>query len=264
MTHSSQQIRQTEGGFTLVELAIVMIIIGLLIGGILKGQELITNARVSSTVAQVKAVESGIGGFRDKYAALPGDVRGASTRLPSCAAGLCATDPAVGTGGDGVISNTGPASDPGLAVGRTTESGLAFIHLAAAGMIGGVQSTATAVGAGASNPTTPLGGAWTMGTTTGAAATGVVLPTGLASGVYIETTPAVAAAVPATDAQVMTPSSAANIDRKLDDGLPNTGNVRAVGHATPAATTCTSTATAAGVYNESLGGTVCGVIAKVQ
>ena len=46
-----------QKGFTLVELAIVMTIIGLLIGGVLKGQELMENARVTSTVAQVKGYE---------------------------------------------------------------------------------------------------------------------------------------------------------------------------------------------------------------
>ena len=98
MTHSTQQIRQTEGVFTLVELAIVMIIIGLLIGGILKGQELINNARVSSTVSQTKAIETGISAFRDKYAAVPGDITNPTARIPSCV-GLCAT----AGNGDGLI-----------------------------------------------------------------------------------------------------------------------------------------------------------------
>jgi prepilin-type N-terminal cleavage/methylation domain-containing protein len=263
MTLSAIQARPSEKGFTLVELAIVMIIIGLLIGGILKGQELINNARVSSTVAQAKAVESGISAFRDKYASFPGDMGTPTTRLPNCTVGLCLVAAAVGTLNNGVIENTGPALDPGLAVGGTTESGLAFIHLGAAGMIGGVQPSTAAVGAGASNPVTPLGGAWTLGSSAGTA-TGVILPAGLVAGVYIETTPAIGAAVPATSAQIMTPIQAANIDRKLDDGQPNTGIVRAVGLAAGGATACTNVATAAAVYNESVGGSVCGVVAKVQ
>jgi prepilin-type N-terminal cleavage/methylation domain-containing protein len=261
MTQSTTQIRSSESGFTLVELAIVMIIIGLLIGGILKGQELITNARVSSTVAQVKATESGISGFRDKYSALPGDMN--PNRLPNCGAGLCATAPAIGTAGDGVISNTGVVSNPGLAVGGTTESGLAFIHLGAAGLIGGVNPATTVIGAGASNPTSPLGGAWTIGTSVGTA-TGVILPAGLTAGIYMMTSPALGAAVPVTDAQIMTPSNARTIDTKLDDGNPNSGSVRAIGLAAGGATSCTNGSIAGSIYNEALGGTLCGVIAKVQ
>ncbi|HPD83403.1 MAG TPA: prepilin-type N-terminal cleavage/methylation domain-containing protein, partial [Alphaproteobacteria bacterium] len=72
MTISERQGRKGESGFTLVELAIVMIIIGLLIGGILKGQELIANAAVTSTVAQVKGFEAAMSTFDDKYNAMPG------------------------------------------------------------------------------------------------------------------------------------------------------------------------------------------------
>ena len=71
----SKPIKQTsQAGFTLVELAIVMIIIGLLIAGVLKGQELIGNARVTSTVAQIKAIDAATSTFKDTYAALPGDM----------------------------------------------------------------------------------------------------------------------------------------------------------------------------------------------
>jgi prepilin-type N-terminal cleavage/methylation domain-containing protein len=66
--------RAAEGGFTLVEIAIVLVIIGLLLGGILKGQELITSARVRNLAAQASAVQAAYYGFVDRYRAIPGDM----------------------------------------------------------------------------------------------------------------------------------------------------------------------------------------------
>src|SRR5689334_17885827 len=86
---------RSEAGFTLVELAIVMIIIGLLIAGVLKGQALIGNARVTSTVAQIKAIDAAVSTFKDTYAGLPGDLLSANTKVPNCAALPC------NAGGDG-------------------------------------------------------------------------------------------------------------------------------------------------------------------
>lgn len=266
MTHHTTHTHASERGFTLVELAIVMIIIGLLIGGILKGQELIGNARLSSTVAQIKAVESGVSTFRDRFAAYPGDISSPDTRIPNCATTtLCGATVAVadGTQGNGIIENTGKVSNPGIAGGSGTETGKAFVQLGAAGMIGGVQSNAgssATLAGGITNPETPLGGSWVIGSSAGSA-TGMVVPAGLPAGVYIASTPLPSAAIPTGDAQMMTPVQAANIDRKVDDGQPGTGIVRAIGNGTPAATTCTGTT---GAYNESLTGTLCGVYAKVQ
>ncbi|MFA7275801.1 MAG: prepilin-type N-terminal cleavage/methylation domain-containing protein [Pseudobdellovibrionaceae bacterium] len=265
MTQSNLQSRQTEKGFTLVELAIVMIIIGLLIGGILKGQELINNARVSSTASQIKAIESGISGFRDKYAGYPGDLTLASTKIPNCTAGFCGTAIAVGTPGNGVIENTGAVQNPGLAVGgNTVEAAQAFVQLAAAGFVGGVNPSATAVAVAGTNPSLPIGGAWVMGSSAGTA-TGMILTTGLPNGVYVALSPLLTAAVPTADASgTINPSAAANIDRKVDDGQPNTGIVRATGTGGNTTSNCASTNTAAGVYNEALGTTPCGIYAKVQ
>ena len=77
-----------QAGFTLVELAIVMIIIGLLIAGVLKGQALIGNAKVTAQVAQVKAIDAATSTFKDMYAGLPGDILTPGTRLPNCAGQL--------------------------------------------------------------------------------------------------------------------------------------------------------------------------------
>jgi len=62
-----------QSGFTLVEIAIVMVIIGLLLGGVLKGQELIENAKIKSIVNDMKAVQAAYNGYLDRYKALPGD-----------------------------------------------------------------------------------------------------------------------------------------------------------------------------------------------
>jgi prepilin-type N-terminal cleavage/methylation domain-containing protein len=66
--------RAAQGGFTLVEIAIVLVIIGLLLGGILKGQELITSARVRNLADQASAVQAAYYGFVDRYHAIPGDM----------------------------------------------------------------------------------------------------------------------------------------------------------------------------------------------
>ncbi|MEN9435523.1 MAG: hypothetical protein RIR09_178 [Pseudomonadota bacterium] len=65
--------RSHQGGFTLVEIAIVLVIIGLLLGGVLKGQELIENSRIKSIVNDMKAVQAAYNGYVDRYKAIPGD-----------------------------------------------------------------------------------------------------------------------------------------------------------------------------------------------
>ena len=80
-----------HNGFTLVEISIVMIIIGLLIGGIFGGMKLIDNANIQKTIQDIKAIESATLTFRDTYRALPGDIRSPSTRIPNCTVAPCAT-----------------------------------------------------------------------------------------------------------------------------------------------------------------------------
>ena len=65
--------RTSEAGFTLVEIAIVMVIIGLLIGGVLKGQAMVQNAKVKRVVKQADELRAGVMSFYDKYGVYPGD-----------------------------------------------------------------------------------------------------------------------------------------------------------------------------------------------
>ncbi len=65
--------RARQAGFTLVEIAIVLVIIGLLLGGVLKGQELIENAKIKGVVGDMKAIQASYNGYLDRYNAIPGD-----------------------------------------------------------------------------------------------------------------------------------------------------------------------------------------------
>jgi prepilin-type N-terminal cleavage/methylation domain-containing protein len=62
-----------QSGFTLVEIAIVLVIIGLLLGGVLKGQQMIENSKMKSVVTDFRGITSAFNGYFDRYHATPGD-----------------------------------------------------------------------------------------------------------------------------------------------------------------------------------------------
>lgn len=80
---------KSYNGFTLVELAIALMVIGLLIGGVLKGQELIENARIIRVVKDISDYDTAAMIFRNSYNALPGDIRKPGSRLPNCTNEFC-------------------------------------------------------------------------------------------------------------------------------------------------------------------------------
>src|SRR5258705_1193761 len=92
--------RSRQQGFTLIEIAIVLVIIGLLLGGVLKGQELINNAKVKSYATDFRNIPIQLYGYQDRFKALPGDDSLVATHVPSATA---ATTPA-GTLANGVIN----------------------------------------------------------------------------------------------------------------------------------------------------------------
>lgn len=62
-----------NNGFTLIEIAIVMVIIGLLLGGVLKGQELIVQARIKNIINDFNGIASAVYSYQERYRAYPGD-----------------------------------------------------------------------------------------------------------------------------------------------------------------------------------------------
>jgi len=129
-------------GFTLVEIAIVLVIIGLLLGGILKGQEMITQAKIKNVINDFNGITVAITSYQDRYRALPGDDRNAAARWTTQA-------PANGDG-DGVIAglyNANDNSGTGGAPAAAAESNLFWQHLRIAGFVPGLT-----VGTGSGTP----------------------------------------------------------------------------------------------------------------
>jgi len=106
--------KRTQSGFTLVEIAIVLVIIGLLLGGVLKGQELVNSAKVKNFVNDFKTVPLFIYGYQDKYKALPGDDAKADTHL-GAAATLTPTASTLGNGQIDGNYNSTTATDESVA-----------------------------------------------------------------------------------------------------------------------------------------------------
>lgn len=114
-----------QNGFTMIEVAIVLVIIGLLLGGVLKGQELITSARVRNLISQQDDIKAGYFGFQDRFRALPGDYTLATTNIAGIATASC-----TGNGdGNGRIETTGAATP--------AEHVLLWEHLSKSGFISG-------------------------------------------------------------------------------------------------------------------------------
>lgn len=245
-------IRKYEGGFTLVELAIVLMIVGLLLAGIIRGQEMLENTRITSTIQQTKAYDSATTTFRDAYGTVPGDLLQPNLRLPNCT-GNC-LDPGDGDKRVGVdlTSRTGNYSaEP------KSENRRYWLHLAVVGLITGLDISASAKPQwGAMFPAAKMGGGFQV--------TSANLPVEgsapAASGFFLvlRNSPDDSNSVKATEGagvSALTALRAAQIDRKLDDGLPDTGDVLGLGDKN-----CSGN----GTYDETTEGLDCNLLIRIQ
>jgi prepilin-type N-terminal cleavage/methylation domain-containing protein len=115
-----------QQGFTLVEIVIVAVIVGLLLGSVIKGQELVTNAKVKNVEANFNSLAQAIYTYQERYNALPGDDGNAKNRF-----GISSTATVTP---NGKIGGNYKEATSGSTAG---ESGLAWQHLRAAGLIEG-------------------------------------------------------------------------------------------------------------------------------
>jgi prepilin-type N-terminal cleavage/methylation domain-containing protein len=190
----------TQRGFTLIEIAIVLVIVGLLLGAVLRGQSLIESARVRNVINQQESIKTAFFAFQDRFHALPGDYALANANIPGI--------PQWGNGdGDGEI--------------KGTESTLAWMHLSHAGFVTGAytMNTATDPPGQANTPTNAFGGLVSL-------ASDAEFLAAIGPRLNLKT----GGKVPST--------VAAEIDRKTDDGNPSTGLFRATGPAGTPATGC--------------------------
>lgn len=212
---------QKQQGFTLIEIAIVLVIIGLLLGGVLKGQELITSARVRNLVNQIDGTKAAFFGFQDRYRALPGDFTAATTQIPNATQN---------GNGNGQIEGS--------------ESIALWDHLSHAGFINGTYVFNT-IESDTTTPRNPYGAFMQV----------------IFDAIYQGTTatPATARHNMKTGPRIPV-DILAEIDRKIDDGNARTGTMRfstyAGGGTAPDPTTCFDAVT--GVWLAGNGQTNCG------
>lgn len=251
---------QKQSGFSLVELSIVLVILGLLVGGVLAGQSLIRAAEVRAVSTEYSRLSAAIMTFRDKYFALPGDITNATAFWGG---GLASCQNTVGTGtatcngdGDGFIDYWNYST--GTAVDSHFEGVRVWQHLANAGLVEGRYTGADAVSGGLIDlvpdvnvPRSKIGDMWY---------------------VYSAPTPSfrnwapnisgnfLAIAGTTTTDPLLSTTEAWNIDTKLDDGKPYTGlfqDIRNESVATQYTPNCTTTQTTSADYNLTVSGLNC-------
>lgn len=189
--------KRSQNGFTLIEIAIVLVIIGLLLGGVLKGQELVNSAKVKNLAGDLRAIPLFIYGYQDKFKSLPGDDGKTATHLTG---GTPASGPGTHTLGNGIIEGNWDADD------TKNENVLFWQHIRLAGLATGSTDFTSSEKAGL--PTNTEGGR-----------VGIQMnppPIAGLSGTYFACSTGIGSKL------------AQQMDNTMDDGVANGGSLRAM------------------------------------
>jgi len=238
-------------GFTLIELSVVLVIIGLIVGGVMVGSSMIRQSTLQSAISDIRAFEAAEKAFESKYNCMPGDCPNATQYFGADA--NCATTSTLSTGtcngnGDGMISwdmggqavtGVPPAGpSPGFSTYHT-EALLFWQHLSLAGLIKGLYN-----GTDANTGLIPNSSNVPFSKISGACYTAVdILYVGNGGLLYQQGTgmmpapppnvfilgspipPATGYNSPGCFFPILTPLEAYSIDSKIDDGVPTMGSV---------------------------------------
>ncbi len=189
--------QRSQQGFTLIEIAIVLVIIGLLLGGVLKGQELVNSAKVKNLAGDLRAIPLFIYAYQDKFKSLPGDDIKTGAHLSNA---TVASGPTTHTLGNGIIEGNWDADD------TKNENVLFWQHIRLAGLATGSTDFSAADKAGL--PTNAEGGRvgiqMSQPPITGLSGTYFACSTGIGS------------------------KLAQQMDNMMDDGVANGGSLRAM------------------------------------
>jgi len=246
-----------RAGFTLVELSIVLVILGLIVGGIMAGQNLLRAAEMRSIATEFSRYSSAINNFRSQYRAIPGDMVNATDYWgDNPATGGCA-DAAVTDGTPGTCNGNGNGIIDLNAAGQTSEAFQFWNQLALAGLIegqfsgfagsGGIAHT-TESNAPKSKAQNAYWGAYTLSNYTGTWPNSYTYDYAnffFFGALQSNTWPLTA---------TLTPKEAWNIDLKLDDGKPGRGMIipRYLNNVCSAATSITDYDAAYALNNTSI------------
>jgi prepilin-type N-terminal cleavage/methylation domain-containing protein len=248
-----------SSGFTLIELSIVLLVIGLITGGVIAGQSMIRSAQLRNTMGQITQYTQAVANFSDKYKALPGDfpkaeaLWGSDTGCPTTTSNTVLKKATCNGDGDGKIGDY--------------EQFRAWQQLSAAGFFGevsgnafsGVRGSGSTIHAvpGVNLPATSLpGGGIAYWSATLDVFESLAFDTPYSMTMYDKNAFYIGSIAASNGPfyNLFTPTEAAGIDTKLDDGLSLSGKITSfLGTTTP---NCISGST----YNTSFSTAACALV----